>query len=146
MNEVVKILMIKFNKRTLAIFFSVYCMLVSLSHAGTVEDGIVDRIRAFHSVCIEGQDCAQKLAVGPAIARTAQEVYNSGCMACHTSGAAGAPMFRIASDWTDRLKKGLETLYLNAINGKGAMPAKGLCPDCTDEEIELAVDYMLEGI
>jgi len=86
------------------------------------------------------------MAVGPVAARTAEEVYNSGCLACHTSGAAGAPRFRIAADWTDRLKQGLDTLYINAINGKGAMPAKGLCPDCSDKEIELAVDYMLEGI
>ncbi|HCH19794.1 MAG TPA: cytochrome c5 family protein, partial [Cellvibrionales bacterium] len=71
---------------------------------------------------------------------------NSGCMACHTSGAAGAPMFRDAGAWSTRLAKGVDMLYSNAINGIGAMPAKGLCPTCSDEEIEIAVDYMLEGI
>jgi len=27
-----------------------------------------------------------------------------------------------------------------------AMPAKGLCIDCTKEEIEIAVQYMLDAI
>ena len=48
--------------------------------------------------------------------------------------------------WSTRLAKGMNMLYSNAINGIGAMPAKGLCPTCSDEEIEIAVDYMLEGI
>ena len=146
MDSVVKILINYTNKIGLTMAISFCTLLMSACNAGTVEDSIVERIQASHSVCIEGQDCAKKLAVGPVAARTAEEVYNSGCLACHTSGAAGAPRFRIASDWTDRLKQGLDTLYINAINGKGAMPAKGLCPDCSDKEIELAVDYMLEGI
>lgn len=146
MDLVVKILKNYTNKISSAIAISMCALLMSASHAGTVEDSIAERIKAFHSICIEGQDCAKKMAVGPVAARTAEEVYNSGCLACHTSGAAGAPRFRIAADWTDRLKQGLDTLYINAIKGKGAMPAKGLCPDCSDKEIELAVDYMLEGI
>ena len=141
-----KILINSLKKMKTLILIGIYFGIVSSSNAGPVEDAIVKRIQAFHSVCVEGQDCAQKLVLGPVKTRTAEEIYNSGCMACHTSGAAGSPRFRIASDWTERMKQGLETLYLNAINGKGAMPAKGLCPDCSDKEIELAVDYMLEGI
>ena len=116
------------------------------SMAGTVEDGIISRIQAVGDICIEGYACAEALVAAPTGPRSAEEVYNSGCMACHTSGAAGAPTFRDAAAWSTRLAKGLDTLYSNAINGIGAMPAKGLCPSCSDEEIEIAVDYMLEGI
>ena len=116
------------------------------SVAGTVEDGIISRIQVVGDICIEGQACAEALMVAPSGPRSAEEVYNSGCMACHTSGAAGAPMFRDVAAWSTRLTKGLDMLYVNAINGIGAMPAKGLCPTCSDEEIEIAVDYMLEGI
>jgi len=114
--------------------------------AGAVEDGIISRIQAVGNICIEGHACAEALMAAPSGPRSAEEVYNSGCMACHTSGAAGAPKFRDVAAWSTRLDKGLEMLYSNAINGIGAMPAKGLCPKCSDEEIEIAVDYMLEGI
>ena len=114
--------------------------------AGSVEDGIVSRIHAVGSICIEGEDCAKALTVAAAGPRSAEDVYNKGCLACHASGAAGAPKFRIASDWTARLALGTELLYSNAINGKGAMPARGLCPNCSDDEVKAAVDYMIEGL
>jgi len=121
-------------------------LLSAVTTAGPVEDGIISRIQAVGDICIEGHACAEALVVAPSGPRSAEEVYNSGCMACHTSGAAGAPMFRDAGAWSTRLAKGVDMLYSNAINGIGAMPAKGLCPTCSDEEIEIAVDYMLEGI
>tara|TARA_B100000614_G_scaffold249244_1_gene257997 strand:+ start:843 stop:950 length:108 start_codon:yes stop_codon:yes gene_type:complete len=34
-------------------------------------------------------------------------------------------------------------LINNALSGIAGMPAKGLCGDCTKEEIGLAVGYML---
>ena len=33
----------------------------------------------------------------------------------------------------------------NAYNGYNAMPAKGLCMDCSREEIERSVQYMLDA-
>ena len=114
--------------------------------AGSVEDGIVSRIHAVGSICIEGEDCAKALTVAAAGPRSAEDVYNKGCLACHASGAAGAPKFRIAADWTARLALGTELLYSNAINGKGAMPARRLCPNCSDDEVKAAVDYMIEGL
>lgn len=46
--------------------------------------------------------------------------------------------------WGDRIDKGLETLVDHAINGFNAMPAKGGCSNCSDEEIQVAVEYMVE--
>ena len=72
-----------------------------------------------------------------------EEAYNSVCMSCHTSGAAGAPMIGNSSHWADRLSKGKEVLYLSAINGIGIMPAKGGVATLSDDEVKAAVDYIL---
>ena len=79
-----------------------------------------------------------------ASAKSGKDVYNSVCMSCHMSGAAGAPVTGKVDQWTDRLAKGNDTLYSNAINGIGVMPAKGGLMSLSDEEVKLAVDYMLE--
>ena len=79
-------------------------------------------------------------------ARNGETVYNLGCAACHTAGLAGAPMFANVSQWQGRVEKGLETLVNNSYNGYNAMPAKGLCMDCTREEIQNSVQYMLDAL
>lgn len=79
-----------------------------------------------------------------ASAKSGKDIYNSVCMSCHMSGAAGAPVTGVADQWTDRLAKGNDTLYNNAINGIGVMPAKGGLMSLSDEEVKLAVDYMIE--
>jgi cytochrome c5 len=79
-------------------------------------------------------------------ARSAESIYTTGCAACHDGGIAGAPMMGNKSQWEARQAKGYETLVNNSYNGINAMPAKGLCADCTKEEIGLAVQYMLDSI
>ena len=79
-----------------------------------------------------------------ASSKSGKDVYNSVCMSCHMSGAAGAPITGKADQWDERLAKGSDTLYSNAINGIGIMPAKGGLMSLSDEEVRLAVDYMLE--
>ena len=87
-------------------------------------------------------DASESVAAG----RTGEDVYNLGCAACHTAGLAGAPMLANQAQWEGRLEKGLETLTNNAYNGYNAMPAKGLCMDCSLEEIERSVQYMLDSL
>ena len=87
-------------------------------------------------------DASESVAAG----RTGEAVYNLGCAACHTAGLAGAPMFANQAQWEGRLEKGLETLTNNAYNGYNAMPAKGLCMDCSLDEIERSVQYMLDSL
>lgn len=87
-------------------------------------------------------DASDSVAAG----RTGEAVYNLGCAACHTAGLAGAPMLANQAQWEGRLEKGLETLTNNAYNGYNAMPAKGLCMDCSLEEIERSVQYMLDSL
>ena len=59
-------------------------------------------------------------------------------MSCHMSGAAGALSTGKADQWTDRLAKGNDTLYANAINGIGVMPAKGYLMSLSDDEVKLS--------
>ncbi len=113
------------------------------------EQRIVDRIKAVGSVCLEGEECegastaaAAPVASGP---RTADEIYSTKCFACHDTGAAGAPKTGDVAGWTARLDdKGMETIIANAINGIGGMPPKGTCGDCSDEEITITVELMIE--
>ena len=77
--------------------------------------------------------------------RSGEAIYNNYCTACHQTGAAGAPKLDATSEWQSRLdEKGRDTLYQHSINGFNAMPPKGTCSDCSDAEMKVAVDYMLE--
>ena len=82
-------------------------------------------------------------AAAPAEPRSGEAIYNSKCMACHTTGAAGAPKLGDAAAWAPRVAAGQDSLMANAINGLNAMPPKGLCMDCSDDEIMAAIDYIV---
>ena len=70
--------------------------------------------------------------------------YQATCFACHGTGQAHAPVVGDIIEWEIRLEKGVETLVNNTINGlNGIMPARGLCTDCSDEELKSIVEYML---
>lgn len=72
-------------------------------------------------------------------------VFDSACMACHATGAAGAPVLGNAEQWASHIEKGKDTLYDHAINGFNAMPAKGGRTDLSDDEVKATVDYMVEN-
>ena len=76
--------------------------------------------------------------------KSGKDIYNSVCMSCHMSGAAGAPITGKVDQWSERIAKGNDTLYNNAINGIGVMPAKGGLMSLSDDDVKLAVDYMID--
>lgn len=78
-----------------------------------------------------------------ATADAGKKIYDSACMACHSTGAAGAPKTGDKAEWAKRLQKGADTLNANAIKGIGAMPPKGGAASASDADIKAAVDYML---
>ncbi|ART82759.1 cytochrome C [Oceanisphaera profunda] len=82
----------------------------------------------------------------PAEPRSGEAVYTANCSACHGTGAAGAPIKGDAEQWAPHVAKGHETLVKHALEGFNAMPARGACGNCSDEEIIAAVDYMLDAI
>ena len=81
--------------------------------------------------------------VAAAEPKSGETVYNSNCLACHATGAAGAPKLGDAAAWAARISAGMESLLANVINGLNAMPPKGLCMTCSDDELKAAVEYMV---
>lgn len=118
------------------------------SAMASVEDEIRARIAPVGEVCLQGDDECGAAAAPAASAssgpRSGDAVYNAVCTACHSTGVAGAPKVGDVGAWGARLDKGLDTLIGHAINGFNAMPAKGGCASCPDEEIQAAVEYMVE--
>ena len=109
---------------------------------------MIERIKPVGTVCVEGDtECAAiaATAASPADARSGKEVYEASCMACHATGAGGAPLMGDTDVWGERLAKGMDTLYENSINGIGGMPPMGACATCSKEELRAAVDYLLEN-
>jgi cytochrome c5 len=78
-------------------------------------------------------------------ARSGEEVYNAQCAMCHATGAAGAPKFGNAAEWGPRAATGIDALMQSALNGKNAMPPRGLCATCSDDELQAAVEYMVNN-
>lgn len=137
----------------LRIAVSLVAMVLAISaHAQELSESelaaIKERISPAGEVCLQGDNnCGGAVAVASSGPRSGEAVYNAACMACHSSGAAGAPKYADAGAWAERIAKGMDTLYASGINGIAGtgMIAKGGCMDCSDEEIKAAVDYMVAG-
>ncbi len=74
-----------------------------------------------------------------------ERAYMQSCWACHNSGAAGAPKVGDAAAWGARMEKGMDAVVTNALNGLNAMPAKGMCFTCTNDDIKALVQYMVDN-
>jgi cytochrome c5 len=104
------------------------------------------RLAPFGSLCRKGEACGQEadtVSTGP---QSGEDVYNQFCFACHATGASEAPLFADAEAWQPRLAKGLPTLMSNTLDGLGLMPPRGTCMNCSEDELRLAVDFMLDPV
>lgn len=139
--------------RMIAVASAVLAMIAaSLTYAAISDkerEAIAERLKKVGEVCMVGDsNCATAVAASSSGGepKSGEDIYNTNCMACHTTGAAGAPKIGDAGDWGSRVDaRGIETVYTNAINGYNGMPAKGLCMSCSDDEIKATVDYILEN-
>lgn len=108
------------------------------------------RIAPVGSVRVVGQaeEEAKVAAAGAPAAsqgpRSAADVYNTVCMACHMTGAAGAPKTGDKAAWEPRVGVGMDALVQTVITGKGAMPPKGGNPGLSDDEIRGAIEHILK--
>jgi cytochrome c5 len=138
-------------------------MLVGLSVAGAAlaqsarDQLIAERLAPAGSVCLAGDACvtgssaagSSASTAAPAMAQaasaefSASATYEQYCAMCHNTGMANAPRRDDAAHWTARVAEvGLATITNNAITGINAMPARGMCATCTDEQIGEIVQYL----
>ena len=146
--------------------------LLLFGNAAVAQQSIEDNIRPAGQVCLAGQSCvgntvgtaapapapaAAPQAVATAAVEVAVEIveavaevaafdvestYQMSCFACHGTGAAGAPILGDADAWTERMAKGMDAVMVNVMNGINAMPAKGLCMTCSEDDLLALVNYM----
>ena len=103
---------------------------------------IQERIKPVGEVCV-GAECGG-VAVVASEPRSGEDVYGAACSACHNTGILNAPKKGDKAAWDTRLAKGLDVTLSNAIKGINAMPPKGNCATCSDDEILNAIKYMAE--
>lgn len=122
------------------------------------EHSIIDRIKPVGVVCTAGENCdeaapePESAAAAPAeaaqvasAARSGEDVYNQSCVVCHGAGVAGAPIVGNTEAWAPRIGKGMDALMASATNGLNAMPPRGTCMNCSDDELHAAVQFMVES-
>lgn len=152
-----------FSKGMQSRVIKISLMLVGLSVAGAAlaqsarDQLIAERLAPAGSVCLAGDACVTgSSAAGssastsaPAMAQaasaefSASATYEQYCAMCHNTGMANAPRRDDAAHWTARVAEvGLATITNNAITGINAMPARGMCATCTDEQIGEIVQYL----
>ncbi|MGE6661988.1 c-type cytochrome [Pseudomonas sp. NPDC077408] len=119
----------------------------AVSAQAATNDDIAERLKPVGEVCIQGEECA---AAGPAAAAagggalSGEEVVGKFCNACHGTGLLNSPKVGDTAAWQARVdeKGGLDVLLANAITGINAMPPKGTCASCSDDELMAAIKQM----
>ena len=124
----------------------------SMEADSRVQKAVAERIKPMGDVYV-GSVPADVAAAAPASAAptqvaaadlSAEDVYQQVCASCHAAGVLNAPKPGDTAAWEPRLAKGMDAMYASAINGIGAMPAKGGRADMSDDAIKAAVDYLVK--
>lgn len=105
--------------------------------------------RAAMLAALEAQRAAQTAQAAFGGTLDGGEIYQKLCSACHGTGAGGAPKL-VKAAWEKRIAQGFEVLLRHSIEGyqgeSGLMPARGGNPALTDEQVEVAVRWMLDHL
>lgn len=121
--------------------------LLALNAQATTDQAIAERIKPVGQVCIAGQAC-DGIEAAPAqaasTARSADDIVARHCTACHTPGLLGAPKIGDSATWKALADEqgGMDAILAKAIEGINAMPPKGTCGDCSDDELRAAIEKM----
>ncbi|WP_415885868.1 c-type cytochrome [Neptuniibacter sp. QD37_6] len=100
---------------------------------------------SFIATGCDSSETTKTAALSPEL-QQGKEIVEGRCFACHAQSINGAPIVGNEKMWKTRATQGKTVLVEHAINGIGLMPAKGGFTDLSDEEIGLAVGYMLSQI
>lgn len=133
-------------KKMLAVPAAVLALWAVTAQA-TTDEAIAERLKPVGEVCIAGQECKGVEAVAATAgggARSVDDIITKHCSACHATGVLDAPKIGETAAWKERADQqgGLDGLLAKAISGINAMPPKGTCNDCSDDELLEAIKKM----
>jgi cytochrome c5 len=131
-------------KRNIVIFILLLSGLIGFifswySHVTTVNED-VKTIETFHYPALfvnqlRGDD------------RAGEKIFKEFCSACHNKQPTidvRAPRVGDRAAWAVRRDWGMEKLLKITVNGVGAMPARGGCFECSDQQLRETITYMLQ--
>lgn len=77
-----------------------------------------------------------------------KKIFQEYCTTCHGNPPKidiHAPQIGDQKEWQNRKKLGMELLLKITINGVAAMPARGGCFECSDEQLRETIQYILQN-
>ncbi|OGO93344.1 MAG: hypothetical protein A3F41_01385 [Coxiella sp. RIFCSPHIGHO2_12_FULL_44_14] len=77
-----------------------------------------------------------------------KKIFHEYCAACHAQQPEidiHAPRFGDHATWSAFKALGSEKLFQWTTQGHGAMPARGGCFECSDEQLKAAIRYLISG-
>ncbi|UTH36750.1 c-type cytochrome [Pseudomonas sp. KHPS1] len=132
-------------KKMLAVPAAVLALWAVTAQAAT-DEAIAERLKPVGEVCIMGEECkgVGAVAVAAGGARSTDDIIAKHCNACHGAGVLGAPKIGDTAAWKERAdhQGGLDGILAAAISGINAMPPKGTCADCSEDELRDAIKKM----
>ena len=142
------------NIRNLYVALAAFCLLATLVYllsslanvAGRAsnDEGVAEHFAASTNERIKPVAIVNAGDVNIVVVRSAKEIVEGTCLACHGTGAMGAPKVGTKAEWKTRLSVGINGLVKSAINGKGMMPARGGDASLSDADIKSAIEYMVK--
>ena len=76
-----------------------------------------------------------------------RKIFKEFCISCHAQEPIidiQAPRIGDKKAWEARRRMGMKALLKITISGVGAMPARGGCFECSDDQLQKAIEYILQ--
>jgi cytochrome c5 len=113
--------------------------LLSLHHFQTTTPAATQTMQTFHYPTL----FVAQLRGDP---RAGEKIFKEYCASCHAPTPiieVSAPRVGDQKAWQFRRQLGIDVLLKITVNGVGAMPARGGCFECSDEQLRETIRYML---
>lgn len=97
-------------------------------------------LETFHSPALFVKQLEHDPAAG-------EKIFKEFCAVCHANPPAihiQAPRIGDKKAWALRRQRGMQALMQVTLMGVGAMPARGGCFECSDDQLRASIQYILK--